>query len=213
MNPARQPYKFLADATGLDYLNALARPEYEGDAIANGESLLRWIEEADLVPAGALETLKAKALPAELDSTAACALALGEWFRGFVLEHKGNSLLSSAVNDLAPLNQLLKRDIRIGRVEARDTLHERIGGSGLKWSNERTYDSLEMLLMPIAEAMAELICVEDFRNVRSCEGAKCDLLFLDRTRGRARRWCRMALCGNRAKQATRRSTQAFQCTS
>jgi len=62
-------------------------------------------------------------------------------------------------------------------------------------------------LLPIAQAMAELVCSEDFGNVRACEGSGCELLFLDRTRGRARRWCRMTACGNRAKQATRRSSQ------
>jgi predicted RNA-binding Zn ribbon-like protein len=30
------------------------------------------------------------------------------------------------------------------------------------------------------------------------------LLFIDRTRGAARRWCSMAVCGNRAKQAAYR---------
>jgi predicted RNA-binding Zn ribbon-like protein len=30
-------------------------------------------------------------------------------------------------------------------------------------------------------------------------------VFVDRTRRRARRWCSMAICGNRAKQAAHRS--------
>jgi predicted RNA-binding Zn ribbon-like protein len=30
------------------------------------------------------------------------------------------------------------------------------------------------------------------------------LLFDDRTQGRARRWCSMAICGNRTKQAVHR---------
>ncbi|HEY6735223.1 MAG TPA: CGNR zinc finger domain-containing protein, partial [Roseiarcus sp.] len=36
------------------------------------------------------------------------------------------------------------------------------------------------------------------------EGANCTLVFVDRTRRRGRRWCSMALCGNRAKQAAHR---------
>jgi hypothetical protein len=32
----------------------------------------------------------------------------------------------------------------------------------------------------------------------------CALLFVDRTGGRARRWCSMAVCGNRAKHAAQR---------
>jgi predicted RNA-binding Zn ribbon-like protein len=60
------------------------------------------------------------------------------------------------------------------------------------------------LLLPIAEALADLVCSEDFSLVKGCEGKICTFLFLDRTNGRARRWCSMAVCGNRAKQEAHR---------
>jgi predicted RNA-binding Zn ribbon-like protein len=71
----------------------------------------------------------------------------------------------------------------------------------------RRWTSPDALLLPIAEAMARLICDEDFSYVKACEGPTCTLLFADHTRGRARRWCSMALCGNRAKQAAHRHRQ------
>ena len=49
-----------------------------------------------------------------------------------------------------------------------------------------------------------VICGEDFPNIRACDGHNCALYFTDRTRGRMRRWCSMAVCGNRAKQAAHR---------
>jgi predicted RNA-binding Zn ribbon-like protein len=54
------------------------------------------------------------------------------------------------------------------------------------------------------EAMAKFACEEDFANVKACEGHSCTLIFADHTRRRARRWCSMAICGNRAKQAAHR---------
>jgi predicted RNA-binding Zn ribbon-like protein len=60
-------------------------------------------------------------------------------------------------------------------------------------------------LLPIGEAMAKLVCDEDFSDVKACEGQGCTLMFVDHTRGRARRWCSMAVCGNRAKQAAHRN--------
>jgi hypothetical protein len=42
------------------------------------------------------------------------------------------------------------------------------------------------------------------KHIKACEGQPCTLFFLDRTRARARRWCSMAICGNRAKQAAHR---------
>jgi predicted RNA-binding Zn ribbon-like protein len=61
-----------------------------------------------------------------------------------------------------------------------------------------------MLLLPIARALAEVVTECDFTYVRACEGPTCTLYFVDRTRARARRWCTMSTCGNRAKQAAHR---------
>ena len=68
----------------------------------------------------------------------------------------------------------------------------------------RRWRSPEALLLPIGEALARLVCTEDFSHVKACEGPACTLLFADHTRGHARRWCSMAICGNRAKQAAHR---------
>jgi len=74
-------------------------------------------------------------------------------------------------------------------------------------AQKRRWNSSDALLLPIAEAMARLVCEEDFAHVKACEGPACTLLFADHTRGHARRWCSMALCGNRAKQAAHRLRQ------
>jgi Putative stress-induced transcription regulator len=136
VSAAKPSYKFVADTVGLDFLNALVHP---GNAIADGEGFVRWIEQAGLVPTDALQSLLAKAVPGEMDAVAAQARALGEWFRGFVQDHKGNRLPAEAIDHLQPLNQILERDIRVGKVDARDTINDRIAGSGLKWTSERAY--------------------------------------------------------------------------
>jgi len=68
----------------------------------------------------------------------------------------------------------------------------------------RRWRSPESLLLPIGEALAKFVCEEDFSYVKACEGPACTLMFADHTRGHARRWCSMAICGNRAKQAAHR---------
>ena len=37
--------------------------------------------------------------------------------------------------------------------------------------------------------------------IRQCDGEGCAVLFHDQSRARARRWCSMSVCGNRAKAA------------
>ena len=89
----RPPAMFLADALGLDFLNSVATPvDTPIDWIDDGEGLLAWLEQAQLVPAEALETLRAEAMPGEFDKVAAQARSLREWFRGFVRKHKGRPL-------------------------------------------------------------------------------------------------------------------------
>jgi predicted RNA-binding Zn ribbon-like protein len=198
----RPPAIFVADALGLDFLNSIATPvDAEIDWIDDGDGLLAWLEQAQLVPAETLETFRAQAMPGEFDNVAAQARSLREWFRGFVRQRKGRSLTSEVLSELQPLNRLLERDEGFGRVVARDHGH----ASGLEFQAMRRWRSPEALLLPVGEALARFVCEEDFSHVKACEGPACTLLFADHTRGHARRWCSMAICGNRAKQAAHRS--------
>jgi hypothetical protein len=74
---------------------------------------MRWIEQAQLVPKDAIETLRAKVVPGEIDAVAAQARALGEWFRGFVKDYKGQPLPAKAIDRLQPLNRILESDIKV----------------------------------------------------------------------------------------------------
>ena len=77
--------------------------------------------------------------------------------------------------------------------------------SGIDWRTQRRWRSPSSLLYAIAKAMGDVICLTDFTHVKACEGPPCTLLFVDKTRGHARRWCKMAVCGNRAKQTAYRN--------
>ena len=98
---------------------------------------------------------------------------------------------------MAPLNELLARDKGYPQVEFVGRHTE--AGRSLVLRQVRRWESPEEFLEPIVEAAANLICNQDFRLIRSCEGSARCLLFLDRTKWHARRWCSMAVCGNRAK--------------
>jgi predicted RNA-binding Zn ribbon-like protein len=207
MNSYRPSSSFIADALGLDFLNAIAPPPAtRAPPLRTGEDLLAWLDAAKLVPPEAFAAVRAGAVPGELDAVASQARALGDWFRAFVLRHKGRPLPTTVVHDLQPLNRIMERDLRYGQVAVSPARVIQSGAPALTWHIQRQWRSPDSLLLPIAEAMAELVCEEDFTQVRECEGVDCLLLFLDRTNGRGRRWCSMAVCGNRAKQAARRGT-------
>jgi predicted RNA-binding Zn ribbon-like protein len=195
----RLPAIFVGDAPGLDFLNSIATPvDAPVDWIDDGEGFVSWLEQARLVPADALASIRAHALPGELDKVADQARSLREWFRVFVRQHKGRPLAAASLAQLKPLNHLLERDDSFSRIAPG------AGGEHLQLQRVSRWRTAEALLLPIGEALAQLVCVEDFSNVKACEGPVCTLLFADHTRGHARRWCSMALCGNRAKQAAHR---------
>jgi predicted RNA-binding Zn ribbon-like protein len=198
----RLPAIFIADSLGLDFLNSIATPvDTPIDWLDSGDGLLRWLAQARLVPADTLDELKARAMPGELDTVAEQARALREWFRGFVRKHMGRSLAPRALHELDPLNRLLARDEAFSQISR----HRQGDGNRLELLAMRRWRSPESLLLPIGEALAKFVCEEDFANVKACGGNACTLLFADRTRRRARRWCSMAICGNRAKQAAHRT--------
>ena len=192
---------FIGDEPGLDFLNSIATPvDTPVDWIDDGDGLLDWLAQARLAPPDVLKSFRAQALPGELDSVADQARNLREWFRGFVQRHKGRPLGAEDLKELAPLNRLLERDETFSRIALRRDPEP----PPFKLQVLRRWRSPEALLLPIGEALARLVCTKDFSNVKACEGAACTLLFADQTRGRARRWCSMAICGNRAKQAAHR---------
>ena len=208
MAEIRPPPFFIADNTALDFLNSVAAPWSEQiEWLANGPDLLAWLEQARAMPAEAAAHFRSHAR--ELDRVATQARELREWFRAFVSGHAGAPLGRSALRHLVPINRLLERDEAYRQIELAPLGEHGRGDDNqlraLRLQQRRRWQNPEALLLPIAESMADLVCERDFALVRKCEGAGCTLWFLDVSKGRGRRWCSMALCGNRAKAAAHRA--------
>lgn len=198
---------FIAGDPSLDFLNSIGTPvDTVVEWLADGEDLMAWLQQAELVPPDAAATIRANCFPGELGAVAAHARALREWFRSFVLAHRGHSLGPGSLHEIEPLNRILERDDAYGAIVARNVAApEQSATSGLEWRTLRRWRTPDSLLLPIAHAIANFVTSEDLSRVKSCEKSPCTLFFLDRTRGQARRWCSMSLCGNRAKQALHRA--------
>jgi predicted RNA-binding Zn ribbon-like protein len=196
------PAIFIADSRGLDFLNSVATPaDVPVDWLDDGEGLLAWLDQAQLVPRATLDGIRDRAMAGELNKVAAQVRDLREWFRSFVRRHKGAPLTAAALREVDPLNHLLERDEKYERLVARQDGED----SRLALESLRRWRSPESLLQPIGEALAILLTKEDFSHIKACEGPACTLLFADHTRGHTRRWCSMEICGNRAKQAAHRN--------
>ncbi|ROU06678.1 CGNR zinc finger domain-containing protein [Lysobacter enzymogenes] len=92
---------------------------------------------------------------------------------------------------LAPLNALLAHMHSHWVLEA--------GEDGAAARRAAVGDPAWRALAPLGEAAAQLLAELDFALVRQCEHSDCVLWFHDTTKSHRRRWCAMALCGNRHK--------------
>jgi predicted RNA-binding Zn ribbon-like protein len=198
----RPPAFFVGNHLALDFLNTLATPQGDVvDWLCDGQDLVRWLEDAlviDPVIAMRVRTWKRDSL----DEVAGKAREFRNWLRTFVTTRQGKPLRATA-RSIAPLNELLARDQSFQRVEVAE--RNTYTGRPLVLRRLRHWESPNELLGPLVDAAADLISNQDFQLIRSCEGSECCLLFLDRTKAHARRWCSMAVCGNRAKAEAHRA--------
>jgi predicted RNA-binding Zn ribbon-like protein len=202
MTSHRPPAFFVGDHLALDFLNTIATPR--GSVIewlADGQDLVSWLQQAKAIDRAAAARQRELA-GATLDEIARHARDFRHWLRGFVTARMGKPLRASAAA-IAPLNELLARDTSFPKVEVARSDAE--GGHRRRLRRLHHWEDPKELLDPVAAAAADLICNQDFRLIRACEGSACVLLFLDRTKAHARRWCSMAVCGNRAKAAAHRA--------
>jgi len=197
---------FIAGVLGLDVLNSLARPVDELiDWWSNGNDFLSWMKQAGLLTDDDVAVAKANMSAKEIARAAANARELREWFRGFVKAHMGTSLKANALTQLGPLKRLLEMDEVFWSLEPAPAPSSKrassdVPATGFHLRARRRWRKPESLLAPIAEGIAQFVSSADFRHVKACAGQNCVLFFLDRTRRHGRRWCSMAVCGNRAKQ-------------
>jgi len=94
---------------------------------------------------------------------------------------------------LEPINEILRVTEGFDQLEW--------DGSGWRIGFFAKHEGLEWLLAAIARSGAELIVEGSKNGLERCSNPNCQLLFYDDSRTRRRRWCSMALCGNRSKVA------------
>jgi len=94
---------------------------------------------------------------------------------------------------IEPVNEILRI------TEGHDELVQR----GANWQIEfiARESGLEWLLAAIARSAADIVAAGAEARLRVCANPGCGLFFYDESRTHRRRWCSMAVCGNRSKVA------------
>lgn len=110
------------------------------------------------------------------------------------------AIFSSIVNQepvpaswIEPVNEILRI------TEGHDEIVPSKGGWALQFVARES--GLDWLLAAIARSAAELLVEGANAPIRRCANPSCRLFFYDDSRTHRRRWCSMAVCGNRHKAA------------
>ncbi|NUU37655.1 ABATE domain-containing protein [Pseudomonas sp. C2B4] len=176
--PDLPPPFVLADHPALDLLNTQMLVEgHKRDLLQNDAQAAQWLEQIGL---GVATVVGDGRLLGELR-------ALRDSIESLVTARR-----ESRPADPATLNRFL-----LGAVP--QLVWEQPGAPELDRFHQA--DVMTRQLSRLAYAAAELLAEGDFNLVRTCESADCSLMFYDRTKAHKRRWCSMALCGNRHKVA------------
>ncbi|NBB55936.1 hypothetical protein GU930_12535 [Pantoea vagans] len=180
---------FLADHPALDFINTVAIVEGQShDFWQTDQDVEAWLHQTGLAP-------DAPAPQHEPGALLEAARQLRQIIRDNVQQHKAgegvdfqtlNAWLGEATSHLQMTGE--PGALKIRRVYAGQSVMQRLG--------------------QIAEQAAMLLSQGDFSRVRGCEHPACTLWFYDRTKAHRRRWCSMALCGNRAKVARFRAVKS-----
>lgn len=184
---------FLGGRLCVDFANAATFPSSPHAEPLSWEGLVLFLEAARIVTAerrGHLLELTSMD-PQAADELLRRANRLRENFRRILAAMaKGKRIAPEWVE---PINAALR--VTEG--------HDELAWDGRKWSIAfvAREESLEWLLAAIARSAAELLVEGSSAPVRRCANPSCSMFFYDDSRTRKRRWCSMALCGNRSKVA------------
>ncbi|HEX4254907.1 MAG TPA: ABATE domain-containing protein [Streptosporangiaceae bacterium] len=191
----------LGDHPALDFLNSIATPVRDPvELLTGGPAYLAWLARAGFIDTADRAEIEARFGPADLAGAAAQAIQLREWLRPLVAAWATSPAPALPASARGHLNGILAADHRFPQIEV-----DRDGRPAV--AERRSWDTPAQLLVPPAEAAAQLLTSGDRELVRPCEGPTCTLWFYDRTRSHRRRWCSMATCGNRAKARNHRQRE------
>jgi predicted RNA-binding Zn ribbon-like protein len=173
----------VGDHLAMDLLNTEASVNGETvDYWHSGDDVLTWLARHGIVPLSTESQM-------DLDALLTRAQTLRSLVKRLIAERKEDRL-----GDIAGLDAYLHAHVSAPHL-ARDS------EGRLTLTRLVRADPVASMLGTVAEAAAQLLVEGDFDLVKQCEHPECILWFYDRTKAHKRRWCSMALCGNRYKAA------------
>jgi predicted RNA-binding Zn ribbon-like protein len=180
----------------LDYVNTVDTWQRTDrvDYLSDYQALVAWAARAGALPTSQAERLLdgAATRQPQAHRVHVRAVALRDALFHVLVPGKRRT----AESWLEIVNEELESAMRALRLRPAQSGYELVSTSG---------DELDQMLWPVLRAATQLATSPGLERVRSCPGEDCGWLFLDTSKAGRRRWCSMAICGNRMKTKRHRA--------
>jgi predicted RNA-binding Zn ribbon-like protein len=180
----------------LDYVNTVDTWQRTDrvDYLSDYQALVAWAARAGALPTSQAERLLdgAATRQPQAHRVHVRAVALRDALFHVLVPGKRRT----AESWLEIVNEELESAMRALRLRPAQSGYELVSTSG---------DELDQMLWPVLRAATQLATSPGLERVRSCPGEDCGWLFLDTSKAGRRRWCSMAICGNRMKTRRHRA--------
>lgn len=193
---ARAPFLLIGNRLCVDFANTVYPAAQAGGSLKSWGDLVEFLTAVGIVVATQREDLLELQTTAReaVAATFGTALELRDALRNILEAIAGRQkILPESVEPVNAIlrwtegyDQLVRSDAAEGRWRLKFVVREQ---------------RLEWLLAAIARSAADLIAEGPGAPVRKCAHPACVLYFYDISRTHRRKWCSMAICGNRSKAA------------
>ena len=193
MTENERKFYFVGGQLTLDFINTrIGMDDAPAELLSGFPDLVSWLEQASI-----LSSANAKA-------------ALTSWAH----RPEAKQILEQARKLRTVLREMVERLVsgksagqgaldEINRVLAQETGCNQLlrGADGYALHFQSARREAIHLLVPVALSAAELLRNSDPQRIRRCGNPACRLYYYDTSKNHTRRWCSMAVCGNRMKAA------------
>ncbi len=181
----------------FDFLNTKELDDgFAVDHLSGFDDAIRWLVERDVLHDETARELRAEvaAKPASATRALRHVRAVREALR---------EVADAVVQKRPPKPEAIARVNRA--LHAREIIELTPAPDGVTVGHEHVGDPLDDALARLAEPLVLELASGHPDRVRICANDTCRWVFYDTSRTGKRRWCDMASCGNRAKQARHRA--------
>lgn len=187
-----KPFQLVAGHPVLDLVNTLDwrfRESGPEELLNSYADLVRFCEQSSLLNPRQLRRLR------ESKKSGQTTLAATKDLREAI-----SQIVYAIMDERTPPPDAIKRfNHHIQRTQQNRALRWSRSRLEPAWPEDQAAQTTQLPLWLLAQAAFELLTGDDSPRIRACANPECRWLFLDTSKNHTRRWCDMAICGNRMK--------------